>query len=118
MTSRQDILQEYKRLVGEYHKFDYLFEQNEDTEDDELFNYYWLKVTKSHMHMVDYRNKHNITRQEMTEATQGVRVHSVAEAVKVGGELLDRGHPPPPEPPECRLIKNGKWNNKGEYFAP
>ncbi len=36
------------------------------------------------------------------------------------GEILKpscsmQDSPPPPKPPECRLIKNGKWINKGEY---
>ena len=92
MTSRQDILKEYKRLVGEYHKWDYLFEQNEDTDDDELFNNCWLRVTKSHMHMQQYAEKHKVTRQEMTEATRGVIVGSVAEAVEVGHRLLEGEH--------------------------
>ena len=89
MTSRQDILQEYKRLVGEYHKWDYLFEQNEDTEDDTLFNHCWLAVTKAHMHMIDYRHKHNITRDELTESTQGIRCSSVQDVMDKVGELFD-----------------------------
>lgn len=86
---RKEILKEYKRLVGEYQKFDYLFEQNEDTDDDDLFNYYWLAVTKAHMHMVDYRHKHNITRDELTESTQGIRCSSVQEVMEKVAELFD-----------------------------
>ena len=87
--SRQDILKEYFRLVDQYHATDLIFEQNEDTDDDALFNRYWLAVTKAHMHMVDYRTKHNITRDELTESTQGIRCSSVAEAVEVGHKLLE-----------------------------
>lgn len=115
MTPRQDILKEYFRLVDLYHAADLLFLEHENVEDEDTFHFYWLKVTKAHNHMQDYQHKHNITRQELTESTQGIRCSSVNEAVKVGGELLDRAHPPPPKPPECRLIKNGKWINKGEY---
>lgn len=89
MTSRQDILERYKHLVDQYHTDDLLFKQNEDTDEDELFNHYWRKVTKSYMHMVDYKHKHKISREELTEATAGVKVGSVAEAVRVGGELLE-----------------------------
>ena len=88
--SRQDILKEYFRLVDQYHANDLLFEQNEGTDDDELFNNCWLLVTLSHMHMQQYAEKHKVTRQEMTEATRGVIVGSVAEAVKVGHKLLDK----------------------------
>lgn len=88
MTSRQDILKEYKRLVDQYHVDDFLFEQNENTDDDELFNHYWLKVTKAHQHMQDYKHKHNITRQELTESTQGIRCSSVAEVMDKVGELF------------------------------
>lgn len=87
--SRETILKEYFRLVDQYHANDLIFEQNEDTDDDALFNQYWLAVTKAHMHMVDYRTKHNITRDELTEATAGVKVGSVAEAVEVGHKLLE-----------------------------
>ena len=88
VATRSDILKEYFRLVDQYHVADLIFEQNEDTDDDELFNNCWLRVTKSHMQQ--YAEKHKITRQEMTEATRGVIVGSVAEAVKVGHKLLDK----------------------------
>ena len=91
--SRQDILKEYFRLVDQYHAADYLFEQNEDTDDDELFNQHWLAVTKAHMHMIDYRHKHNITRDELTESTQGIRCSSVQDV----------------------MDKVAEWANKGEY---
>lgn len=87
--TREAILSEYKRLVDQYLADDFLFEQNEDTDDDELFSHYWLKVTKSYMHMQDYKQKHKISREELTEATKGVKVGSVTEAVIVGHKLLE-----------------------------
>lgn len=88
MTPRETILERYKQLVTQYHAADYLFEQNEGTDDDELFNHYWLAVTKAHMHMQQYAEKHKISRQELTESSQGVRCSSVQELMGKVSELL------------------------------
>ena len=88
-SQRKAILQEYKRLVGEYHKHDYLFEQQQDTLDEEIFHHHWLAVTKAHNHMVEYQQKHKITRQELTESTQGIRVGSVAECMNKIDEFFN-----------------------------
>lgn len=87
MKERFDILKEYKHLVDQYLAADYLFEQNENTEDEGLFNFYWVAVTKAHLHMQQYAEKYKISRRELTESTQGVRCSSVADAIRLlGGE--------------------------------
>ncbi len=87
--TRQETLKEYFRLVDLYHAADLLFLEHEDVDDEDTFHFYWVKVTKANNHMVDYRTKHKISLEELTQATAGVNVGSVAEAVKVGGELLE-----------------------------
>lgn len=77
------ILQQYQKLVAEYHSADYLFEQIEQSDDEDEFNTAWRMLDKAHQHMVNFREKHKITRNELTEFTGGIKVDSVAEAVLV-----------------------------------
>lgn len=90
---RTAILQQYQQLVAEYHRLDYLFEQVEQSDDEDEFNVVWRRLDKAHQHMVNFKDKHKITRSELTEWLGGVKVGSVDEAVMVLGGKLDKEKP-------------------------
>lgn len=93
-NARETVLKEYFRLVDLYHAADLLFLEHEDVDDEDTFHFYWTKVTKAHNHLQDYKLKHKISHTELTQATAGVKVGSVAEVVRIGGELLEGKYAP------------------------
>lgn len=71
MNTRQEILEHYLTLIEEYRSFDDDFEKVQYSEDEEEFDNAWRKVFKAHEHMINFRDKHKITRSEVVEYLTG-----------------------------------------------
>ena len=71
MNTRQEIIKHYLILREEYLQADSLLEKVQYSEDDEEFDNAWRKVFKAHGHMINFRDKHKITRSEVVEYLTG-----------------------------------------------
>lgn len=85
MKCRQDTLKEYFELVDEFIVMEALYSNSFIPE-------HMAKLQTSWEVMETFREDNNISRQELTEATRGVKVESVSDIIRLANKLLGDKH--------------------------
>jgi hypothetical protein len=85
MTTRQDTLSQYFELVDEFIVMEALYSNSFVPE-------HRAKLQTAWETMETFREDNNISRQELTEATRGVKVESVSDIIRLANELLGEKH--------------------------
>lgn len=80
---RNNLLREYERLVDEYNLADMKFEELQRQASEELFHELWVDLEHKERRMRTFREKHNITSQDMKELHNVKVATSVADVLKI-----------------------------------